>query len=378
MLLSEIAFTPPRFLIIGAGAIGSLVGGRLAQVGADVTLVGRPAYVAAVRAHGLQLTNPDGQTTVVSAVRAVSSVAKAFTDPTGYDLALLTVKGYDTAGVIRELQDAVAAPPPILTLQNGAGNEERLAEAFGPQQVLAGVITAPVEVPEPGRIVVTKRGQIGLAPVAPAFEPTGRDDSIHHQLSHVPDAVSALLEGTSSWLEKAGFQVCLYRDYRALKWTKLLLNMLANATCAILGWPPERVFADQRLAALEIGAWREALAVMRAVNIRLLPLGGYPLPWVAPLVRWLPTALLQPLLRKAISGGRGGKMPSLYLDLERGRGKSEVVYLNGAIVKAGERYGVPVPINRSLTAVLLNIVQGRVPWDEFRGRPERLLRAVGK
>ena len=54
------------------------------------------------------------------------------------------------------------------------------------------------------------------------------------------------------------------------------------------------------------------------------------------------------------------------------------VVRNGAIVKAGERYGVPVPINRSLTAVLLNIVQGRVPWDEFRGRPERLLRAVGK
>jgi 2-dehydropantoate 2-reductase len=70
-------------------------------------------------------------------------------------------------------------------------------------------------------------------------------------------------------------------------------------------------------------------------------------------------------------------MPSLHMDLSRGKGKSEVHVLNGAIAEAGQRLGIPVPANRALFRVLAGITRGALPWDDFRGRPDRLLAEAG-
>ena len=158
-----------------------------------------------------------------------------------------------------------------------------------------------------------------------------------------------------------------YADARGMKWTKLLMNMAGNATCAILGAPPEVVFAQDEMVDLEIGAWREALAVMAAASIPPQNLGGYPFAVLAPGIRHGPRALLRPILRKQIGGARGGKMPSLYLDLENGKGKSEVSWLNGAVVMLGEAVGVATPVNRALTETLLDLVANpanRPAWFE--------------
>ena len=342
-----------RVLIIGAGAIGSFVGGKLALVGHKVTLVGRPAYVETVRTRGLRLTE-GGETAIVQEITAVTPLAAAFASGQRYDLACLTVKSYDTATAADELAMATDAPPPVLTLQNGVGNEEKLAERFGATRVVSGVITSPVEVLEPGAVRVTRAGSIGLAPVQPKGSLAGADVA----------------------LREAGFRVTLYDDYRSLKWSKLLMNMVGNATCAILDWPPERVFADRRLCALELRALREGLAVMRAQRIRLVRVGSYPLPVLAPLLSRLPAVLLQPLLQHTVGGGRGGKMPSLHIDLSRGKGRSEVEVLNGAIARAGAEFGVQVPVNWALHRVLIGLTRGELAWDDFRGRPERLLAEV--
>lgn len=339
-----------RVLIIGAGAIGSLVGGKLALAGHKVTLVGRPAYVEAVRTQGLRLTE-GGETAFVQEVTAMTPLAAAFASGQRYDLACLTVKSYDTDMAADELAAATSTPPPVLTFQNGVGNEEKLAERFGTTRVLSGVITSPVEVLEPGAVAVTRAGSIGLAPVQPGGS----------------------LAGADAALREAGFRVALYDDYRALKWSKLLMNMIGNATCAILDWPPERVFADRRLCALELQALREGLAVMRAQRVPLVRVGGYPMPLIAPLLSRLPVALLQPLLQRMIGGARGGKMPSLHIDLSRGKGRSEVEVLNGAIARAGAELGVRVPVNWALHRVLMGLTRGELAWDDFRGRPERLL-----
>ena len=85
-----------------------------------------------------------------------------------------------------------------------------------------------------------------------------------------PEQVAALFAG-------AGFTVQTFTDGPALKWTKLLMNMLANAQAAILGMTPAQVFAQPSLGNLEVLAWREALAVMRAQGITPVPLAGYPM-----------------------------------------------------------------------------------------------------
>ncbi len=120
-----------------------------------------------------------------------------------------------------------------------------------------------------------------------------------------------------------------------MKWTKLLMNMVGNATSAILDESPEQVFQESALVDLEIRAWREALTVMSTWEIEPVNLESYPFAKLAPWIQRTPKPILRPVLRRQIGGARGGKMPSLHIDLYSDKGKSEVNWLNGAIVQQG-------------------------------------------
>lgn len=347
----------PSFLVIGAGAIGCLVGGKLALAGYAVTLVGRPAFAALVRKHGLGLVEENVQRTV-DGVTAVGSIQEALAVRPGHDVAIFAVKSYDTDAALRELQDATAseagrAVRAALSLQNGVGNEEAIADVVGGDGVIAGSITTPVTVLAPNQVRVDRSSYtVGLSPWRPEAPP----DRLHE----VRAALGA-----------AGFRAVMYPDARGLKWTKLLMNMLGNATSAILDRPPEEVFDDPRLVDLEIEAWREAMAAMAAAHIRPVNLGSYPFAWLAPMVCWLPKTVLRPVLRGRISGARGGKMPSLHLDLHSGRRRSEVQWLNGAVVRIAHQVGTQAPVNRMLTDTLLGLLADenrRAAWRHDNAR----------
>ena len=353
-----------RILIIGAGAIGCFVGGKLASAGHAVTLVGRARTTAALQARGLELYSADGGVESIPSVNAVASVREAFPDT--YHLAVLAVKSYDTATVLDELASPGAAlPPAILSLQNGVGNEEEIAARFGPQRVLAGTITAPVEVREPGIVQVTKPSfAIGLADYPGGSEEAGSD-------TH-----SSLLTSLSSHFSAAGIPAKVFQDAQSMKWSKLLMNMIGNATSAILAEPPGITFADPRIADLEIDALREALRVMAAACIHPLNVEKYPLRTLAPLLRFGPRPLLRSALHRTVGGARGGKMPSLFLDLESGKRGSEVGWYNGAIVRKGVEVSIATPVNRLLTETVRQLAaepQLRAGW---RGNFERLAAAA--
>ena len=87
----------------------------------------------------------------------------------------------------------------------------------------------------------------------------------------------------------------------------------------------------------------------------------------------LPAWLSRPLLARAAGSGRGGKMPSFHIDLHSGRGKSEVEFLHGAVVRAGENFGVPTPVNEVLTETLMALTRGEIPLETFAHQPEKLL-----
>ncbi len=375
-----------RILIIGAGAIGCFVGGRLAAAGYDVTLVGRARTVAAVRARGLELRTAAAAPQTIRSVTAVASVQEAFhiekicashsdgatshlpkasgscgkAEPP-FTLTVLAVKSYDTETALDELAAAVtaeAAPPAaILSLQNGVGNEEAIAARFGPERVIAGTITAPVEVREAGVVQVTKpKFAIGLA-------------------NWRGSAQKAFLSRLQQTIATAGIPTKIYGDAQGMKWSKLLLNMIGNATSAILVKPPGVAFADPRIANLEIDALQEALRVMAAANIRPMNVEKYPLGALALLLRRGPRALLRPALRWGVGRARGGKMPSLFLDLEAGKSESEVSWYNGAIVSKGSEVGIKTPINRLLTRTVQQLAVEPQLRAEWRGNFERLAAA---
>ncbi|MCK6626730.1 MAG: ketopantoate reductase family protein [Anaerolineae bacterium] len=340
-----------KLLIMGAGAIGGFVGGALAANGHEVTLVGRPALMEKIARTGLTLRRPNFPVQTVSP--ATTTVVPA---DSGYDFVLLSVKAPDTPQAIKDLS-GLAPKTYIVSLQNGIGNEEQLAAAFGPERVIAGTITIPIQAPEPGVIEVSKpKGGLGLAALHPG------------------QPVQALADA----LTEAGLPTLVYDDYRAMKWSKLLLNIVTNASSAILDLPPAAIIAQPALFDLEIRALQEGVAVMRAQGIRAVKLPGYPVDWLARILsaRWLPQAVTRALLRPSMASGRGTKMPSLHIDLAAGRATSEIGVLNGAIVEAGQKVGVATPVNRALTEILSGLVSGRLEWADYQGQPTKLIEAA--
>jgi 2-dehydropantoate 2-reductase len=343
-----------RVLIVGAGAVGSLLGHRLATAGHAVTLIGRTPWVTAVRSQGVGLEE-DGRLCFQANLAAVAD-ARAVSRDT-FDLIVCTAKAYDTVEAVEQIAPLAAQGVPLLTLQNGVGGEELAAEVAPQASHMAGVITLSVEVLGPGKIsLATTGGGIGLAAVSPGA-PVGNLVTI---------------------LQQAGFErVRAYAVYRAIKWSKLLLNILGNALPAILDTAPDELYAQREFFDLERKAFGEALIVMRGLGLKPLSLPGYPVPLLAWGLSRLPGPLMHVLFRRLVAGGRGGKMPSLYLDLIQGKPQSEVDFLNGAVARHAQSLEVRVPVNEALYGTLKAIVSGKLPWSEFRGQPRKLLTQVG-
>jgi 2-dehydropantoate 2-reductase len=338
-------------VVVGAGAIGLLVAGRLAQSGVNTTLVARQSTASAIAEHGLRIVQT-GQRKIAPALNVVldpSQIDRSQGEPS---LAVLCVKGYDTQNALDTL-NAINAQY-ILTLQNGIGNEEILVERFGKQRVISGIITTSVEVDGPGRITVTKEGGIGLAALD-AKQP---------------------LEQIAKYFEQADFPTKTYEDYRSLKWSKALLNMVGNATSAILDMSVADIYQNPQLFALEKRANLEALSVMQHEQIKPLNLPRYPAALLAFLMRRVPTGIAKLILHKQVAGGRGGKMPSLHIDVSKGNKRTETDFLYGAVAQAAEQLGLAAPVNRTLTDILKGIINGEIPWDEYRNKPQNLLDAV--
>lgn len=329
------------------------MGGRLSLAGHEVTLLGRKSLVNAVHAGGLHLHWHDGRTEITRPV-VVERLADV-PDTASFALVLVTVKSFDTADALAPLVGKLSAPTRLLSLQNGVGNEEWLMKTFPDVPVLAGSITFPVTIPQPGTIFIAKdSGAIGIAAASETADP------------------APVLEA----LRQAGFDARLYPDFHAMKWSKLLMNIISNAIPAILDVPPAEALTDNWIFQLEMDAVRETLAVMRAADISPVDVPGYPVRWLARAMRWLPTPILRAVLKPKIVGGRGDKLPSLMLDLRRGRNQSEVNVLNKMVADTGLRFGVPTPVNTTISSILNGIISGSVKSELYRRNPDALRNAV--
>ena len=339
-----------KVLIVGAEAIGSLMAYRLAVAGHDVTAVGSGAFAQAVAQRGL-LVEQDNKVLIAPQINAVSSVEAV--DEAEFELVLITTKAFDTAVAAVQVQRFAQQGATLLVLQNGVGGVDVAIGLLGTERLYAGITTMPVQVLKPAVLrLLESRGGLGLAAVDIAQE----------------------LKPLALLFVEAGFKTQIYGDCLAMQWSKLTLSMLANAIPAILNWPLDRIMADPRLYQLERDAVCEAGAVVRRLKLRLVALPGYPVPQLVRGLCALPARLAYPIFRRAILHRRGGRSSPLQHDLQKGRRKSEVTFLNGAVARAGALAGVPTPINRALDDILSALARGEVEWSEYEGQTEHLVR----
>jgi 2-dehydropantoate 2-reductase len=346
-----------KILVFGAGAIGTYIGGSLALAGHQVVFLERPEVAEALRQNGIQIEQPtSGASPAIiilppSVYACAGSLSEALVI-SSFDVALYALKSFDTPSAIASFTSSKL--PPILCLSNGVDNEPALARAIGAEHVIAGAVTTAIGRRAAGDVIVERLRGIGVAGGHP---------------------LSARLAAA---MNTAGLNARLYANAADMKWSKMLTNLLANASSAILNLPPSQIFAHPGLFRMEIEQLGEALRVMKARRIRPVNLPKTPVMALAFAVQHLPLELSRPFMQKAVGAGRGAKMPSFHIDLYSGRGQSEVGYLNGAVVRHGEQVGVPTPVNRLLTDTLLKLTRGEIPREAYALQPEKLLEQWGE
>ena len=344
-----------KVLTFGAGALGTYIGGSLALAGHNVVFVEQAKVAEELRERGLRLDltldkrrkAKEAYLIDPSSFVIVPSLEEALRYGP-FDVAIYALKSFDTPAAMEGVGPFADKMPPFLCLSNGVDNEPAIAKVLGPDKVIYGTVTSAIGRHAAGDIVLEKLRGVGVAS--------------SHSLS---DRLVAAL--SSAFLNAQAFS-----DADSMKWSKMLTNLLANPTSAILDMNAAEIYAHTDLYKLEITMLRECLAVMAAQNIEVVDLPGTPVRALAFATR-LPLWLSKPMLARAAGSGRGSKMPSFHIDLHSGRGKSEVDFLHGAIVRAGKKTGVLTPVNTLLTNILLALTSGEIPLEEFAHQPERLL-----
>ncbi len=296
-----------KIVMIGAGAMGCLFAARLARAGRDVTLVDvDPARRAAITADGISLRDTSGDYHVpVRAAQAQEVIGPV-------DLVILFTKAMHSAAAIQSVVHLAQGGAAALTLQNGLGNAEAIAQVFPADRVLMGVTDWPADFIPPQRVAVHGSGHVWLG----SFQAAGAD--LAHQ------AIAALND--------AGMQADYDADIHAAIWEKAAFNAALNALSTILGVPVGGLDteAGRRLA---LAVAEESIAVAAAHGITM------------------DRARLHAKIDFALAHHKGHK-PSMLQDRLAGR-PTEIDAINGEIVRAAQQAGLQAPI----TAALADLVR---------------------
>jgi 2-dehydropantoate 2-reductase len=296
-----------RILVHGAGAVGGYFGALLARGGHEVWLVARGANLEALRARGV-VVELDGEMLRVPSVRAVADPR----DAPPAELVLVCVKSYDTATAAVALRPAVVPDTVVLSLQNGVENEDILARGLGVPPLMVALTRIGVELTAPGTITYSGRGTIVFG------EPDGAESG---RARRVADALGA-----------AGVPFQLRPDILVAAWEKLAWNAGFNAVTALTRATVAEVIDAPAARDLVVAVMEEVDAVAVASGI--------------PVRRRRTAAVLDDS-----RSGLPDFQTSMLQDVLRGR-RLEHDAITGAVVRAGARAGVPVPVNRALLALL--------------------------
>ena len=294
-----------RFVILGAGAIGGVIGGRLAQHGHNVLLIARGAHYAAIRDRGLTLESPDESLHIRLPVVDDPSRANWTRD----DLLVIATKTQDTEAALDSLRASAPRELPIFCAQNGVANERMAADRF--KDVYGIFVWCPADYLVPGQVQVWSSPKSGI---------------LH--LGRYPAGSDARAEAVAEALRASSFIAEAKTDIMRWKYRKLLSN-LGNAVDALCG-----------RSARQTGIYERA----RAEGVACLAAAG--MSFVGDDEQDAKT--LESQVQARTIGGQQRRGGSSWQSLERQLGSIETDYLNGEIVELGKRHGVATPVNAVL------------------------------
>ncbi|PYN32484.1 MAG: hypothetical protein DMD98_14230 [Candidatus Rokuibacteriota bacterium] len=332
--------TDMRIGIIGAGAIGSVVGGLLTKAGHDVTLVDQwPEHVEAMRKHGLRLSGTCGEH-VIQVKAFHLHEAQAIEEP--FDAVFVAVKSYDTEWATALAVRHLARPDGVVVdFQNGL-NDERVAAIAGRERTLGCVITIGAGMYEPGHATRTDTGTIGFK----LGELDGRDTARARALARILSDVAPAQVTTNLWGER---------------WSKLAVNCMANPLAGLSGLGSAEVRSEPvpRRIAIHIAA--EVVRVSRASGYEIEPIYGIEAQRFVDAVEGRGLAEVERDMAAGARHLRGGR-PSLLQDVLRGR-RTEIDYLNGYVCQEGRRVGIETPVNDAVVKAIHAHGVGRLKPD---------------
>lgn len=336
-----------KVLCIGAGAIGICIGGSLAAQGADVTFLVKEKHRK--KFEGRELIIQSESSRIQTDAYALITDSRDLPPKTYFDCLLVAVKTFDTDALIKQLKKSDLDFHTIVCLQNGVENEDKFQQAFPEKGIIGASIVSAVSMLDDISVKIEKDRGIGLA---------GSAD---------------LLDELDCLLDAANLKSRIIANLRSMKWSKMISNLFANATSAILDMTPYEIYKNKALFRIEREQIRETLAVMKKMGVKAVNLPGLPLRLLVWVIENLPGFLLQSLLIQLVAKGRGDKMPSFYIEKMKGSVKSEVNDLNGAVVRFGEEFGVPVPVNTKLTEVLNYVLKDKKAGRIYSRNPDKLI-----
>jgi 2-dehydropantoate 2-reductase len=301
-----------KFCVLGAGALGCAIGGVLAEAGCAVTLVTRnAAHVAAINRDGLRLVE-DGRERSV-AVHAATECSAL--EP--MDVVIVLVKSFHTRQAIESARAIIGPGTVVLSLQNGLGHEDVLAEVVGRDKVMPGKTYVGGVLLAPGRVLVGTAGKETL-------------------IGELDGSMSPRAFAIRDEFCRAGLSTTLSENIVGTMWDKLLVNISTGALSGITRLTYGELYKLPEIEACALAAVDEAMAVAKACGIVLATR--------EPRDAWL----------KAAEGLPADFKTSMLQSLEKGS-ITEIDFINGAVVRWGQRCGVPTPINQTLVAGIKGI-----------------------
>ena len=298
-------------VVLGAGAMGSLFGGLLAEGGLEVTLVDPwKEHIERIRKNGLQMVGFGGDRFIP--IAATCDAAEV----TSADIVFVQCKANFNAPAATSVQhlfsentDTVA-----ISFQNGLGNEEELAEYFGADRVLGGLTAQGANVEAPG--IIRNHAEL------PSY------------IGEMAGGVSDRTRKIATILSAGGLPTEPSENIRQDIWRKLMANIAISAVSGITGLNIGQIFNQHLADDVSYAALDEAVAVANAAGVNLSAADAKEI-----------------LGRIAGPNGTPGNKSSLRVDIENER-PSEIDYINGAVVKLGKKHKVPVPVNETLVTLV--------------------------
>lgn len=300
--------------VLGAGAMGSLFGGLLAEGGLRVTLIDPwQEHIDAINVNGLKMVGFGGDRFIP--ISATSNAAEV----TAADIVFVQCKANFNAEAAASVKHLFAdsTETVAISFQNGLGNEEQLAEYFGEDNVLGGLTAQGANIEAPG----TVRNHAEL----PSY------------IGEMQGGISARVEAIAKTLSAAGLPTSPSEHIRQDIWRKLMANIAISAVSGITGLNIGQIFNEHLADAVSYAALDEAIAVANASGVELSAAEAHEI-----------------LGKIAGPDGTPGNKSSLRVDIENSR-PSEIDYINGAVVALGKKHDVAVPVNETL----VKLVHGR-------------------